>query len=87
MFLRDGFAATCTGEDGAVRLPGANISGPFDCRGAAVTTTTGGMAALDLSKAKLGPLLLEPMLDSATWSVDLSGTTYEGIPHSTSLGQ
>jgi len=27
------------------------------------------------------------MLDSATWSVDLSGTTYEGIPHSTSLGQ
>ena len=27
------------------------------------------------------------MLDSATWSVDLSGTTYEGIPRPASLGQ
>jgi len=87
VFLRDGFTATGGGKLGAVRLLGANISGRLDCRGAAVTTTTGGMAALDLSKAKLGPLLLEPMLDSATWSVDLSGTTYQGIPRPASLGQ
>jgi len=85
VFLRDGFTATGAGEDGAVRLLGANISGRLDCRGAVVTTT--GRLALDLSEAKLGPLLLEPMLDSATWSVDLSGTTYQGIPHSASLGQ
>ena len=86
VFLRDGFTATGTGELGAVRLLGANISGQLDCRGAVVTTT--GRLALNLSEAKLGPLLLsKPMLDSATWSVDLSGTTYQGIPHSASLGQ
>ena len=86
MFLHDGFTATGAGEDGAGRLPGANISGRLDCRGAVVTTT--GRLALDLSEAKLGPLLLsKPMLDSATWSVDLSGTTYQGIPRPASLDQ
>src|SRR5664280_1916515 len=86
VFLRDRFTATGGGERGAVRLLGANISGPLDCRGAVVTTT--GRLALDLSEAKLGPLLLsKPMLDSATWSVDLSGTTYQGIPRPASLDQ
>ena len=86
MFLRDRFTATGAGVLGAVRLLGANISGVLDCAGAVVTTT--GRLALDLSEAKLGPLLLsKPMLDSATWSVDLSGTTYQGIPRPASLGQ
>ena len=39
MFLRGGFTATGSGEDGAVRLNGAHIGGQLDCTGRAWTTT------------------------------------------------
>jgi hypothetical protein len=41
MFLNDQFTATGTGEDGAVRLPGARIGGQLDCSGAILRTDAG----------------------------------------------
>jgi hypothetical protein len=41
MFLRDGFTATGSGDDGAVRLGGAHISGQVDCTGAQLRNDSG----------------------------------------------
>ncbi|BBH67084.1 hypothetical protein ACTI_37690 [Actinoplanes sp. OR16] len=41
VFLRDGFTATGTGDDGAVRLSAAHIGGQLDCTGARLENTTG----------------------------------------------
>src|SRR5664280_986617 len=41
VFLCDGFTATGAGKDGAVRLPGANISGQLDCPGAQLRNDSG----------------------------------------------
>jgi hypothetical protein len=41
LFLRGGFLATGSGEDGAVRLVGARIGGLFDCSGAELRNDSG----------------------------------------------
>jgi len=41
VFLRSGFTATGAGEDGAVRLTGANIGGAFSCSGAQLRNDSG----------------------------------------------
>src|SRR5664280_94176 len=41
VFLRAGFTATGAGEDGAVRLPGANIRGQLACSGAQLRNDSG----------------------------------------------
>jgi hypothetical protein len=41
MFLSGGFTATGSGENGAVRLPGAHIGGPLDCSGADLRNDSG----------------------------------------------
>jgi hypothetical protein len=40
VLLDDGFTATGAGGTGAVRLPGAHIGGPLNCRGAKLTNQT-----------------------------------------------
>jgi hypothetical protein len=41
MFMRDGFTATGSGDDGAVRLAGAHIGGQLDCTGADLRNESG----------------------------------------------
>jgi hypothetical protein len=47
MFLRDGFTATGSGDDGAVRLPGARIGGQLSCTGAELRNDSGPALAAD----------------------------------------
>ena len=41
MFMRGGFRATGSGDDGAIRLPGAHIGGNLDCIGAKLRNDSG----------------------------------------------
>ena len=52
MFLRGGFTATGSGENGAVRLVGAHIGGHLDCTGAALRNDSG--PALDADGLQVG---------------------------------
>ena len=52
MFLRDGFTATGSGDDGAVRLAGAHIGGHLDCTGANLRNDSG--PALDAYSLQVG---------------------------------
>ena len=52
MFLRGGFTATGSGEDGAVRLLGAHIGGQLDCTGATLRNDSG--PALNADSLQVG---------------------------------
>ena len=55
MFLRGGFTATGSGEDGAVRLTGAHIGGQLDCTGARLGNNSG--PALDADGLQVGQVM------------------------------
>ena len=57
MFLRGGFTATGSGEDGAVRLLGAHIGGQLDCTGATLRNDSGPALAADSLQVDQGMFL------------------------------
>jgi hypothetical protein len=59
LFLRDGFKATGSGDDGAVRLLGAHIGGQLNCSGATLRNSSGPALAGDGLQASQDMLLTD----------------------------
>ena len=84
VFLRGGFTATGTGDNGAVRLRSAHIGGSLDCTGASLHNNSG--PALDASSLQTGQGMYLRSKFSATGTgepgaVNLAGAHIGGSLH------
>jgi hypothetical protein len=76
VFLRGGFAATGTGDDGAVRLRSAHIGGSLDCTEARLRNNSG--PALDASSLQVGQGMYLRSGFTATGAGDLGAINLPG---------
>ncbi|MBL1101719.1 hypothetical protein [Streptomyces coffeae] len=76
VFIRKGFEAEGSGNDGTVNLNEGNITGPLDCSSFTLINRTGGLV-LNASDLRVGGTLT---LEDPGGEANLAGLTYAGTP-------